>query len=772
MRKYRKYAQFALSLILAILFAALCRAEEFGRLPFSEYYAYDHGVPLNSEINIIEETEKYTLYSLSFDGAWGRRVPALYMVPKSGRPPYPAIVFGHGFLGNKDAVRPALGFMAEKHIAAVSIDMWYHGDRTVEGKQMYSRYLYQMREGLALSVVDLRRAVDFLESRTGEIDSGRIGYAGASMGGILGALFAAVDTRVQAPVFIVGGSNWEYLFTHSLVAQVGVGFTYAESKSLGRLATRILAPVDPLNLVQLIAPRPMLMLNAKHDVLVNPVSSKMMFVRAMPPKKIVWFDSGHDLPFNDACALMLDWVKLYMVEHKAPDFTSIVEGWKTVPVQIDENMKLRPPVSEMSYNEYLEYDHDLPLLSYRDPIDTENQNMSKFKIRYQSTHDRMVEGVLNVPTVGQSPYPLVIFVHDLGGSESDLDIVADILARNGIASVATGCYGFQNGRKNEFNGGKSSIYIMRDMITQSVQDTRRLIDFMQKIDEIVMPNLTILGVGVGGNVATAVAGVDDRVKAVVVMNSGAELHKYWKKLADRELISQGEEEKKDEERSEIALRPVEAGEYMGHIAPRPVLILNEKENGMYDTESANKLYERAGEPKQKICIEPDADGKGVSIGEMMEALVLFLWNVYKSNTANAGSENQNRGIFGMDTTGNMRRQMDMERIEKEKGNASGIEALNWMETKNGGGNEIILNARPAKKSEIGATVVAAVYEHGAPVRYIQLLDSGTGVDNKKGDGIYSGIVKPMKKEGQLTVKVGGVGSSGELLIEKTVRIRS
>jgi uncharacterized protein len=741
---------------------------EFGSLPFSEFYGYDKGAPLNPETKIIEQNDLYTLYSLQYDSVWGRRVPALYMVPKNGTPPYPAIIFGHGFMGNKDNVRPALDMIAKNQMSALSIDMWYHGDRKVEGKQMYSDHLYQMREGLALSVVDLRRAADFLQSRS-EIDPGRIGYVGASMGGIIGGLFAAVDSRVQSPVLIVGGGDWRYLFTHSIVAQAGVGFTYEMSNRLGKLATRILAPVDPVNLVQLISPRPLLMINAKHDILVNPEANKKMFVRSLPPKKLVWFDSGHEVPFNDACALMVDWFKMYMVEKKPPDFESVVTGYQTPSVSVNENMKMAPIITEMSYNEYLNYDPDLPLLSFRDSIESENPNVSKYAIRYQSTHDRMVEGVLNMPTVGVPPYPVVIFLHDLGGTPEDADLFVDILARNGIASVSIGIFGFNNGLTNEVIGADTGVYLYRNLMVQSVQDTQRLIDLLKECAGILTQSLTVVGIGEGGNVAAVAAGVDDRIGDAVMIDTEGSIFESWKKLSNK---GNNSDNTVSGEGLEEALAPVEAGEYVDQIFPRNITIFYEYDMHKKNRDYITMLYEKAKEPKSVLQINESEDEEGTVTGEKMLGLLELLWNLYKNDKTNADSENRNSGMFGLDTRNLNRGQNEWKVVNGAEGKTARVVNVNWMHADKSGGVDIIVNARVAKEVERKSTVVAIVKEPGRTERYLQLLDTGTGMDKMKNDGIYSGLI-PIAKETKepVTVTVGGIGPSGEVLIEKSIVIK-
>jgi hypothetical protein len=63
-------------------------------------------------------------------------------------------------------------------------------------------------------VTEQRRVIDWIETRP-ELDAGRIGIFGISMGGIQGALLTAVDERVQAAVLGLAGGDLPYILTHS-----------------------------------------------------------------------------------------------------------------------------------------------------------------------------------------------------------------------------------------------------------------------------------------------------------------------------------------------------------------------------------------------------------------------------------------------------------------------------------------------------------------------------------------------------------------------------
>jgi dienelactone hydrolase len=113
------------------------------------------------------------------------------------------------------------------------------------------------------SVADLRASLDYLLAHP-RIDSKRCAYAAFSLGSILGSLFLAVDARPRGAALALGGG----------------GFGPPD--------------LDPASYIGALAPRPLLMINARQDTVVPPATSEALFAAAGEPRDIEWFDTGHD----------------------------------------------------------------------------------------------------------------------------------------------------------------------------------------------------------------------------------------------------------------------------------------------------------------------------------------------------------------------------------------------------------------------------------------------------------------------------------------------
>jgi len=273
------------------------------------FYDYDARLPLNAESKEIEsQSEKQaqlrTRYRLAYDSAHDQRVTAIFTVPKKFAPPYPAVIMLAGAGGHKDTdyIRFASDLMSALGYATLSIDAQYHGDRSRPDRTGDIHLIHSTtnRDAWIQTVIDLRRAVDYLQSRQ-DIDGKKIGFLGFSQGGMIGGTFIGVEPRVIAACLaIAGGGLLEW--------GKKIGLWKPDKTTVVETNAAI---VDPLHFVGRFAPRPLLMLSAKRDELIPRYATDALFNAAREPKKIVWFDSGHVLP---PTALLRD-ARDFFVEH-------------------------------------------------------------------------------------------------------------------------------------------------------------------------------------------------------------------------------------------------------------------------------------------------------------------------------------------------------------------------------------------------------------------------------------------------------------------------
>lgn len=274
---------------------------------FSEFYTYDKSIPLNPVEELVRDEGVCKIFKVYFNSVNGERVPALISIP-SGKGKHPCIVFLHGYGGSKEDIMSFASLIAAEGYAVISIDAEFHGERREEGKALYSPNLEESRNGIVQTVIDLRRAVDYLETRE-EIDTGKIGYVGGSMGGILGAIFIGVEPRVKAAALLVAGGNMSLMIMRSQHPAIPAIRRYLEEQNMTyKELQEKLDPVDPLNFIGKFSPRPVVFHLGKYDRIVPAESGDQLYKAAGEPKQVYWYDSGHDLPLELVASRILDFM--------------------------------------------------------------------------------------------------------------------------------------------------------------------------------------------------------------------------------------------------------------------------------------------------------------------------------------------------------------------------------------------------------------------------------------------------------------------------------
>lgn len=270
------------------------------KLSGTAFYNYDQTAPLKPTAH---STSTYgdTFYEVEFTSMYHERVIGILSYPDLVGPPVPVIILVHGLGDNKevDYIEAGEKYFREAGYAVLRIDLYNHGARkkadfdfSFDGPTRY-----RSREVITQSVFDLRRSIDFIESRE-ELDHYRIGYYGISLGGIIGTILSGVDDRIKVPVVALAGGRLNLMY--------GL-------KALSRENKNYLSIMDPIHYVGQIAPRPLLMLNAENDEIVPPATSRFLYKKANQPKQIIWYPSKHrSLPIDKAFMEGLDWFKKYL----------------------------------------------------------------------------------------------------------------------------------------------------------------------------------------------------------------------------------------------------------------------------------------------------------------------------------------------------------------------------------------------------------------------------------------------------------------------------
>jgi alpha/beta superfamily hydrolase len=163
---------------------------------------------------------------------------------------------------------------------------------------------------------DLRGALDHLQSCP-QVDTSRIYLMGFSGGAAASAYVAAHDTRVVRLVLCACPAEFR-----RIVAERKADFSIERFRQIGLIRDRDFPPspddwansfreITPINWIDRIAPRPLLMIQGKDDDLIDEEQAWRLYEKAGEPKEIaIVAGAGHKLRLSDqAMNIALAWLK-------------------------------------------------------------------------------------------------------------------------------------------------------------------------------------------------------------------------------------------------------------------------------------------------------------------------------------------------------------------------------------------------------------------------------------------------------------------------------
>jgi dienelactone hydrolase len=246
-------------------------------------------VPLAPQVEELLATNGFVQVNFSFASDSRDRVPGILIKPADAHGRRPVVIVMHGTGGRKEDELPLLWRLAESGFIAVAIDGRYHGERAHEGlgSESYQKAIVRTWQGNGEhpffydTVWDIMRLEDYLDTRK-DVDAKRIGLTGISKGGIETYLTAAVDRRIAVAAPFIGVQSFEWALQNNdwqgRIATIQTAFnTVAKDEGVAhpdsafvqqfydRVVPKIYSEFDGPQMVPLIAPRPLLIINSDHD---------------------------------------------------------------------------------------------------------------------------------------------------------------------------------------------------------------------------------------------------------------------------------------------------------------------------------------------------------------------------------------------------------------------------------------------------------------------------------------------------------------------------
>ena len=264
---------------------------------FRRMYDYD-AKPLETKLEEEGETKEFRWQKVSFTAAYaGPRMAAYLLFPRNASAPFePVILWGNSGALYERRLNPRdptfemfSSFITRSGrvlVIPLFLGTYERDDSAFSITQSLPDTTTYYRDLMVQWVKDLRRTVDFLQTRK-DIRSDRIGYFGASWGGLTAPIALAIEPRIKAAaLYSAGHAN---------------RFARAE--------------VETFNYTPHVH-TPTLMLNGRYDVVFFYETSQMPFFNRLgtpaSDKRIVMSDNGHIIPMDTGVQETLRWFDRYL----------------------------------------------------------------------------------------------------------------------------------------------------------------------------------------------------------------------------------------------------------------------------------------------------------------------------------------------------------------------------------------------------------------------------------------------------------------------------
>jgi dienelactone hydrolase len=175
------------------------------------------------------------------------------------------------------------------------------------------------------------------------------------------------------------------------------------------------------------------------------------------------------------------------------------------------------------------YDESYPL-NARIAGTVKSDGISFEKVVFDSFHDGAVPGLLSIPETGEDAYPVVLLMHGLTGTKENWlkhpfshggQITRGLLEEGYAVMALDAQYHGDRAVNNDYINPGEMVFQRgwgvrySNMMTQTIVDYRRAIDYLATRNEIDTSRVGIVGFSMGGHMTFILNAVEPRVKAVV-----------------------------------------------------------------------------------------------------------------------------------------------------------------------------------------------------------------------------------------------------------------
>lgn len=251
-----------------------------------------------------------------------------------------------------------------------------------------------------------------------------------------------------------------------------------------------------------------------------------------------------------------------------------------------------------------DYDSTAPLDAESGEIATVGA-MTVEQVSFRGDGGERVPALLIRP-VGVERPPCALVLHGLGGDKGQARAIAALLVPHGIAVLAIDAvlHGDRREPGVELWDAGPALGERDGPLMRTVVDNRRAIDYIVRRDDLDGDRIVLVGLSMGAILGSIVAATDERVDAAALVVGGGS----WERIlrdSEHTMAARFREAGVIDGEMLAAVDPVN---FVGHISPRSVLIINGTEDRIIPRSAAEALHEAAREPVRVVWFEGDHVG--------------------------------------------------------------------------------------------------------------------------------------------------------------------
>ncbi len=222
-------------------------------------------------------------------------------------------------------------------------------------------------------------------------------------------------------------------------------------------------------------------------------------------------------------------------------------------------------------------------------------------VQIEGPDGEKAEGTFMRPKA-EGVYPVVLLLHGLTSDEKTMiQFFGEPLVAHDVAVLALDAP--YHGERKKAGMDPSQPTVFPIVVQGGVREWRRALDYLAVRKDVDMKHVGLLGYSMGSMMGSILGAVDNRIGAFALCVGGDPILPVVDKVPS-------------------ALRGlaynVSPSLYVGHIAPRPILMLNGRQDMTMPEAASHRLYAAAQEPKEQVWYEsghilpPDAGMKAVT----------------------------------------------------------------------------------------------------------------------------------------------------------------